>query len=222
MTHSIHVVGAGEYLHQIAYRYGVTPGEILELEDNRDFNRERGDHGGGHILAPGDVVVIPARAPRPPVTIVGGGATEFTAHVPRTTVKIQVRVGGAPVPAGKEFRVDAAGEPPFHGQTATEGEVEFQVGVLVRRCRLEIESEEPPAPPLIYDLELGGLDPSCELSGQRQRLQALGLYDGPIHGPMDAATQDAIARFRTRRARETGSECNDTNWISMLEAAYGC
>jgi hypothetical protein len=56
-----HTVVQGETLTRIAHRYGFPPAALWEAEENRELAQQRASMD---VLAPGDVVVVPAKGAR--------------------------------------------------------------------------------------------------------------------------------------------------------------
>lgn len=70
-----------------------------------------------------------------------------------------------------------------------------------------------------YELALGHLDPTQEVSGVQARLRNLGYYSGPINGNLDEVTRRTISEFRSNFLGDDQGKM-DTDFIEALDRAY--
>jgi hypothetical protein len=64
-----------------------------------------------------------------------------------------------------------------------------------RKVAVDLFLDQEEKPFSSYDLAVGHLDPSDEISGIQARLANLGYYAGPISGELDETTRRAISDF---------------------------
>ncbi len=213
MTTRPYIAQQGDYLAQIASRLGVDPADVWNHDENRDLREQRGD---GSILAPGDVLHVPARgAPRPRVS--KGANNRYTVNVASVALVVTLRdVEGRPL-ANKAFVVH--GPPtPIRGTTDGNGAASFSVPTHLREVHLVVEEIGR-----VYRLAVGHMDPVETPTGLRKRLAHLGHY---IHVPAgDGHSEDehlrrSILSFqRSQSIPETGEMNEQTR--NVLVAAHG-
>jgi Putative peptidoglycan binding domain/LysM domain len=76
------------------------------------------------------------------------------------------------------------------GTTDGQGMIDVPIPPTARQGRLEIGD-------LVYELDLGGLDPLDEITGIQDRLRNLGFYRGALDGELGPETKDALAEFQS-------------------------
>jgi type VI secretion system secreted protein VgrG len=159
-----HVVRQGDYLTRLGWMHGFDADEVWDDPKNAELKGLRKDH---NILAPGDVVYVPAKK-KEGLPVEKGGENKYAAKVPRVSVGFLLREDETPV-SGEPYFVQGLGEP-LHGTTSPEGQITVAVPVhvaevsiiLPKRCRS-------------YRLLVGHMDPVSEPSGAEARLAHLGL-----------------------------------------------
>lgn len=196
-----YVIRQGDFLAKLAVRFGFDAGTVWNDPSNRALRDLRPNHD---ILAPGDVLHIPAEA-APGAMLVKGAANVFTARVPTVRVEVALKAAGAG-DADNPF-CNCAYE--LHGLAETrrgaadaDGRVRLELPVDTSEVFLVFRSISALVP-----VRVGHLDPIDTASGVRQRLDHLG-HDGvetgaairavqrtarlPETGILDAATRDAL------------------------------
>lgn len=192
----VHVVRPGDCIESIAAEVGCSSAALFQHARNAALRERR---ASPNLLAPGDIVAIPAsliaRAPE----ITAGGTHAFRAHAPMTELRIRIArrtSTGVEAFASVPYRFVASGVD-REGTTTADGHVEERVPASLRVARVELwpgtDREH------IVLLSVGHLDPHDEPSGVRQRLRNLGL----LARDEDDVT-DALVRFQ----REHGLACD--------------
>lgn len=194
-----HVVQPGECMAALADRYGFTPGALWDLPSNAALQGKRESMyalyaGDGEVEA--DQVVIPPRT-RKAIPVHSGQRyrvrrnavpellhVEFAENdVARAEVAYLIDITGAD---GGQWAVRK-------GVTGTDGSLRVAIppGALHATVTLLLEPES-----LIYEFELGYLDPAATLSGVQHMLENLGYPCDAELGSMGPQTQAALDGFR--------------------------
>jgi hypothetical protein len=190
-----HTVKQGEHLSHIAALYGFSDYKaIWDFGENAELRKKRKDP---HVLAPGDVVSVPA--PRQKTVAKSAGALHRFRLVP-TIMQLRLRLldpfmrpikdapcwvriddtddAGNPKPPVKVLIVsksDGLIEHPIT-RTTMEAEVEVQPSADTEPVKRKRE---------MFDLFIGGLDPVTTNNGLRARLNNLGYFAGLTEGIED-------------------------------------
>ncbi|MFO0619423.1 MAG: phage baseplate assembly protein V [Polyangiaceae bacterium] len=180
------VIRRGDHLERLAELHGFDPAEVWQSEDNADLRRAR---TSPQILNPGDVVIVPGRAPtRQPLRI--GASNSFTARV--RMLETRVRFFDAQGPwASRSCVIEGLGAP---REATTDGD-----GVLTIAAPASVDAVTVSFPDVhaSYHLALGDLDPITEPRGVQMRLSLLGLYMGAVGATWTEAARGALRAFQT-------------------------
>jgi N-acetylmuramoyl-L-alanine amidase len=202
---SVHVVAQGETIVRIAHEHGFRAWEpIWEHADNAALRQLRGNP---HILAPGDELVIPDKAPR------DFGCATNRRHVfklRKLTQLFQTQlVDELDRPyTGRRFELEVEGTK-IEGETDADGRVLAEIPVDAKSGKLRAWLVDDAAPSE-WQLQLGHLDPIDTVSGAQARLANLG-YACPLDGKLGDETKAAIAAFQHEQGLgETGELDADT------------
>ena len=180
-------VRQGECISSIAFEKGFFPDTIWDHPNNKELKARRKDP---NILMPGDVVHVPDKRLKE--------LSESTNQVYKYRVKN--------VPAKLSIRILFDGEPrrnePFvldvngqikHGSTDSDGNLTAFIPPNAKAGKLTVGTGERY---MEYQLELGRLDPSSEISGAQKRLNNLGFQCGQAHGQLNEDTKKALQAFQ--------------------------
>ncbi|MBZ5715073.1 peptidoglycan-binding protein [Nannocystis pusilla] len=179
------IIAQGDSLPKIAAEYGLSPDTIWSAPENRELARLRRNY---NVLAPGDVVVIPARRDKSVAV-----ATDLRHVFRRRGVPAQLRLQlyhGDEPRAGLAYELECGGDV-FHGSTDADGVLTHWVDPKLSRAVLHL----PGAAPIV--IEIGHLDPLDTITGAQKRLMNLGYPCAPT-GRHDDATATALRRFQQR------------------------
>jgi len=170
--------------------YGFSGYEIIW---NRPENAElKARCKDPNTLKPGDQLFVPDLEKR-----IEDCATdnkhEFVAQTKRPTLlEIMVQLDEEPV-ANAAYTLQI-GSLTLSGETQANGCLKQEIPLDVAHAHLHFDKPE-----LDWELELGGLDPSNDTSGNQQRLNNLGFFCGPADGIIGDRTRGALRRFQKSR-----------------------
>jgi len=202
-----HVVKQGEHLAKIADAHGVAPDLIWDHPANRQL-REL-DRSPG-VLAPGDVLTIPA-PPTAPLALRARTHNAFEANVARVSVRVQLQGDDGPL-ANAPYVLEGVGALK-EGRTDGEGYLEEQVPADVERLRVVLTEHHQVIP-----LRVGHLDPVSTESGVSQRLKHLGLVgEGD---PREDAVREGVAAFQHRAGLDPSGVVDEAT-REALRRAHG-
>lgn len=158
-----YVVRQGDYLVRLGWIHGFDPEEVWNDPKNEELKKLRGDH---NILAPGDVVYIPAKQ-KEGLPIEKGATNRYVAKVPKVKMKVCFRDAMGPMANARfEIEGDAA---PSEGTTDADGYIELNIPATTAEIHLRFPDREQ-----TYTLLVGHLDPIENSSGIEARLRHLG------------------------------------------------
>jgi N-acetylmuramoyl-L-alanine amidase len=177
----------GDSISSIASSHGLWWRTVWDHAENADLKTRRGDP---NVLKDGDRVFVPDCA-----TKYEFGGTELRHRFKRRgepeALRLQLLYGGEEQ-ALRPYHLDVEGTS-FVGQTDAEGRLEHLIPVTARKARLEVDAE---AGTLVFNLQLGHLDPTDEIKGVQARLKNLGFDPGMKEGVADDTTRQAIRAFQ--------------------------
>lgn len=220
-------IKAGDWVGNVAAKYGHLNwnASVWAAEENQALRVKRHDP---HLLAPNDQLFIPGLKPRDE-----SGATEvlhvFRLRAGRAMLRVRVlnSTGQPLVRVDYEMQVEANQGGRFTQSNTTtdeEGVLEewLPVDAVKAVMRLKESGDE-------IELNLGHLDPldrnderlTCKAA--QQRLQALGLYNGPVDGSQSETYTGALAAFREMWQRQNGGGTeSDAETLQNLQDYFGC
>lgn len=205
----VHVVRYGEHLASIALAHGVTPDAIWGHPDNADLVELRDT---GHILSPGDVLVVPLAKPKW-TSVPVGSTTTLVAPVPTVHVRMKLHDEDGPIANEKYI---AHLDEDVEGTTGGDGSVDFEASVLDRVIELELVDRQH-----TIELHVGGLDPVDTVTGMQTRLHHLQYLEEPATGQMDDDTREALAAFQRDASLPVTGEIDQATF-DALRSKYGC
>lgn len=184
-----HVVRAGECLQSIAALYGFFPDTLWRHPANAALAAAR-SHGS--VLAPGDVLEIPARRDKE-ASAPTDTCTVFRRRAVPSIVRVRLDEDGARHSfVGLPFRVEIPGLPQIRGEVDAEGAVAAFIPCDARSATVIIDPEG--AHERRIELRLGALRPVDTPEGARARLRNLDYL--PADAPEDEATPQARRALR--------------------------
>lgn len=161
-----YVIRQGDYMSKLGPTRGFNP-ETAWADPKNDAIRKK--RTSMNMLQPGDVVYLPDE-PRPRLPVAGGSTNEYTARVPKVTVKLKLQVGGVALPK-EPYTIRGVGPDPIEGATDDSGFLTAQVKVHVREFEVELTKRKR-----TLRVRVGDMDPINELTGVQKRLTHLGYY----------------------------------------------
>jgi N-acetylmuramoyl-L-alanine amidase len=210
-----HAVIQGERMTTIARKYGFANWDtVWRFSANAELRQRRGNPD---VLFPGDEVVIPGKLRR--MAEVSGGSARYV--VQSSPEVLRVRLLDVDLDGVEEIR--AKGTPDtgavIESVLGTDGTLEVLLPPAATDLKLDLFRGKSDTPFLRYDLALGHIDPSHEISGVQGRLANLGYYSGPVDGKMNDATRAAVSDFRLVHLGEE-SDVLDAAFFEALGKAH--
>lgn len=216
-----YVVRQGDYFIKLAFVHGFDAEKVWNDPKNEDLRSVRSDP---NILAPGDILYIPAK-PKEGLTLVKGTTNRYRSKVPKISLTIVMSQDGVPLKNEPYllFGLDAEGDEPKEGTTDADGKLTLSVPAWTAEVTVVFYQKGHLAFPIL----IGHMDPIESPSGWRKRLDHLGCYgwiDDPYRSDdTDVETRDreAILAFQS----EQGLTCTgvmDEQTREALVIAHGC
>ncbi|MCY0990593.1 peptidoglycan-binding protein [Nannocystis sp. ILAH1] len=159
-----HRVRPGDCVASLAEEHGLAPETLWDHPDNRELRQRRDD---GQVLAPGDVLTIPAPRAKA-VECVTDRQHRFKRRGVPIALRLRLLDDGEPR-AHTRYRL-GLGAREFAGETDANGDLHVWLPRGAAEGTLTIESDDAVE---VYALQLGELQPASELEGVRQRLENL-------------------------------------------------
>lgn len=167
-----YVVCQGDHLKAIADARGFDPDAVWNDPTNAAIKAQRGTY---NVLAPGDVVYVPAPSPKY-TALATGQENNFTSTPATITITHAFFADDQPL-ANAAFKVlDGVDPDPTQplappGSTDGDGKAKFEVPARTTRVWLAFDGGQT------FVLAVGHLDPASTPSGCAQRLTHLGYLD---------------------------------------------
>lgn len=196
-----HTVQQGDCLSSIASSHGLPWQTVWKA--NSDLQAKRKDP---NVLFPGDVVTIPESTEGEEACQTDKRHT-FRKQSDGTSLSIVVQDDGEPI-ADTPYILTVDGKK-HEGTSDSEGKVEHDIPSSAREGTLEIKD-------LIFELELGSLDPIDVDTGAQARLQNLGYYDGAIDGQVGEVTKEGLIDFQGSVGLKPTGELDDATRKQLL------
>ncbi len=180
-------VGQGECISSIAKNTGHFWEKIWNHPANAALKEARKDP---NVLLPGDRVTIPAKTQK-----YESGETEMRHRFVRRgePSKLLLRIVDEDGPRGDEPFTLEVDDRTFEGTTDTDGRLECHIPGNAKRGKLTVGEG---ACRLVFNLELGGIDPITEVAGVQMRLNNLGFACGPVDGKLGPRISSALKSFQ--------------------------
>jgi hypothetical protein len=223
MPSTPYVVRSGEYLTGIALSFGTTVAAILSDPANAGLRTSRPNP---EILAPGDVVYIPA-CERKWLRVKVGATNRFACSVPKVTVQV-VLLGQDRKPLANKSVTTV---PPSDVPLTTDGSglLTCAVAVTVKVLEAAIDGTT-----LRFRIRVGNLDPVDTDTGLASRLRHLGhggdedehimareWLSGSSAELRAHALTRSIASFQRANGQEADGQADDSLRSSIL-SAHSC
>lgn len=190
-----HSVSEGEGLSSLALAYGLSPQRIWDDPANSELRKTRPDP---NILLPGDVVIIPDRAPKQVPAVTGRRHVFRRIGVP-ARFRMQFLAEDGKPRAGVPWSLIINARS-WAGTTDADGRLDIFVPNDARQGVLVLGDGEEE-----LEIDFGGMDPLDTPSGLRKRLANLGFGVAGEEGEIGPKTTAALRRFqRLAGLTETG------------------
>jgi N-acetylmuramoyl-L-alanine amidase len=191
-----HTVKQGECLSSIAERYGFADYHtIWNHPENADLKRRRPDP---NILFPTDRLFVPEKTMREEPAQ-SGKRHGFVLRRSKVQLDLVLQFDGEPL-ANKNYSL-TVGLRQHKGTTDEQGKLTEPIKVGVETAVLRLDD-----PVVEWELRIGHLDPTTEVSGVQGRLNNLGHPCGKVDGVVGARTRAALRQFQSRHGlKPTGA-----------------
>lgn len=210
-----HTIAAGETLAGLAAQHGFSRGSLIfDHPDNASLRELRTNPD---VLATGDVVVLPD--PVPGATQVRVDARHrFQVTRPRQHLRIKpLGTDGQPLD-GWRYVLELESER-FEG--VIDGTIEHPIPIGTRQARLEVEPEDGVQPSIIWDLQVGHLEPVETPAGVQARLNNLGFSAGAVDADLGPRTEAGLRRFQEAHGLDVDGNCTP-EVLDKLREEHGC
>jgi hypothetical protein len=202
-----HVIQQGECIATLASRAGVAVEDIWHHSDNRELRERR---RSPYVLAPGDVVCVPAPEPQQ-----FDGATGKTHRFRGNTTKLRLTLthDGSAL-ADEPYDLQIAGSS-YPGRTSGQGKIDVTIPVSAMEGALWFPERR-----WRIDLGIGQLDPVDTPTGAQARLSQLGYYPGRVDADFGPVSQAALRDFQKDHGMEQTGRLDRPSIDKLLEI-YG-
>lgn len=201
---AVHSVQQGDCISSIAFEHGFFPTTLWDHPDNSQLKQLRKNP---HALLPGDEVHIPDLRVHE-LSVSDKAKHRYRRKGVPAKLKIRLLVDDQPI-ANKRV-IFEAGQRQEEKTTDGDGNLELPILPDVTTATLRVMDGPYPA---IYELVLGGIDPSDTPSGAEARLRNLG-YD------LEEGLEAALRAFQLKNGL-TESGTLDSATRQKLESVYG-
>ena len=206
---AVHVVKQGECIESIAFSEGFLWETLWDHPDNAALKEERKNP---NTLLPGDQVSIPEKAPKSE-SVDTGCTHQFKRKCTLSPLRVRFLDEGEPI-SDSEYTLEA-GDLKRTGSTDSDGWLDEQTPPTVNHASVSFDVLD-----VVFDLEVGALDPLPEMSGIKGRLYNLGYeideIDDPETGP---DLSEAMKRFQRANDLEVTGELDDES-LGKLEEVH--
>jgi len=210
---STHKVVPGDCTVSVCAKAGLDPAIVFKLSENTKLRDH--DHDAQEVLAPGDLLHLPARALRQENRATGSYHPFKVKTIP-ARLKVRFLDNGEPradLPC--IVQIDGIKS---NAKTDSDGLLDHTIPPAATEVRVRVGPSDALED---YVFKLGHLDPLDTVAGLQARLTNLGFTPGPIDNLMGPLTQAAIKAFQQARKIEvTGKPDHAT--LAELKSAYGC
>lgn len=185
-------VKQGDCISSIAFENGFFPDTIWNHPSNAALKEKRKDP---NVLMPGDMVFVPdkrLKEVREPTNQVH----KFRLKTTPAKLRIQFMDDENEPRANVPYKLTVDGK-----VVSNPGDITTSTGMVI--CSIPPNAHEgilelgQGEEMVEYNLVLGYLNPAKDVSGVKQRLRNLGLYEGNITNELDDATKESIQAFQS-------------------------
>lgn len=194
-------VAQGECLSSIAAREGFIWETIWEHSNNSELKRRLQDP---NILKPGDTLWIPPKTLKK-VNRPTEAEHRFVKRGVPTVLRLRLLDNDRPR-SSLEYLLNVDGHH-IRGVTDADGRIEHRIPPTARHGELKLLGTDG-AVVETYQLQLGHLNPTNDLTGVQQRLRNLG-FRCELTGEWDEQTKSAVAEFRQKNNLPESDELDD-------------
>jgi len=205
-----HTVIPGEHVPRVAHRAGFRP--YLPVWADPANGALRALRRTPHIVAPGDLVVLPDRLERE-VERSTEQRHQFRLHARPLTLRMKLLRWDGSAVSGVPYHL-AFGESATDDTTAGDGTLSRAVTPMDERGALVLEGRT-------IDVYVGHLEPIETLRGWRERLNNLGYDAGRSDDPNDLQLRSAVEEFQCNEGLSVDGIVGP-NTRGRLRVVHGC
>lgn len=202
-----YLVKQGDCISSIAFDNGHFPDAIWNHPNNAELKDQRKNE---NALMPGDVVHVPDKRPK---EVSGGTNSVHKYRLKNTPAQLRLQLLEDDKPKSNlpyTLTVEGKQVSKSGDRTDSRGFVIATVPPSAKSGILELIDGDVTTE---YELKLGHLNPSDEISGVKHRLNNLGFYEGPIDNNKNeefkVAIQDYQEQFRLGSSGELDQKTKD-------------
>ena len=203
-----HTIQQGECVSSIAFAHGFLPEKVWMDSQNAGLRELRKDM---HVLLPGDVLWIPDLTERE-VTAASDKKHRFRRKGVPEKLKLQFYDESDEPVADCPCTVDIDGEQESL-RTDGQGKLELKISPSARLAKVTFDTDKPEWKELLFEFQLGGLDPITEESGVRQRLENVGCLGEGM------SLEDGVRAFQKMEGMEETGTVDDALRSKLQEKA---
>jgi hypothetical protein len=200
---SNYTVRQGDCISSIAHRHGFFWQTIWHHQNNAALRQKRQNP---NVLYPNDVVFIPEKETKE-YSCAAEKRHRFEQKGVPAVLRMIVEENNTPI-ANTAYVLQIDGRT-YQGSTNASGLLEVSIPPTAKRGRLRVGE-------LVYDLELGSMDPEHEIEGIQARLHNLGFYEGDIDGDFSPDTKAAVAAFQESVGMKATGELDKSTLERLL------
>jgi hypothetical protein len=213
---TMHTVAPGEYLMQIARKYGFTDQRTIWEHPRNTSLRQKRD--SPNVLNPGDQVFIPDRELREEARPTDQ-RHRFKLTLPRLKLRIVLQDMYERPIAAAPCVLTVEGERHPRTTDAT-GKIEVDIPLTASAGVLIVRTPETAIDDIAIPVRIGDLDDVDVVKGQKQRLANLGYYVGAIDETRNPAFQLAVEEFQCDHGLHVDGDCGPKTQ-ARLKAEHG-
>lgn len=193
-----YTVQQGDCISSIAFENGFFPETIWNHPNNKELKEKRLDP---NVLMPGDIVYVPDKRIKE-LSEPTNQVHKFRCKNTPEKFRLQLLLDEQPR-AGEEYELEIENLK-FKGKTDSQGWIRQSIPPNAKMGKLLLSGGSE-----TFDLLLGNLNPSEEITGAQARLRNLGMYFGPIDGQESDELDQAILEFQVQKKFEPSGELTD-------------
>lgn len=188
-----YTVAQGDCMASIAKQFGFSDWRtIFDDASNAELKRRRTNP---NALLPGDVLFIPETEDRTANAPVDQWH-DFEINTQKTFLRLKLLDGDFNPYAGKKYRLEVEGVIK-EGSVGSDGLVEQEIPADADEGRLTVfMTDDTTRGGIVWNLELGHLNPIEDVTGVQARLKNLGFDPGEIDGALGETTVAALRGFQ--------------------------
>jgi hypothetical protein len=212
-----HTTKQGDYLVKVANEQGFFDHRTVWDDAQNQALKEK--RKNPNVLAPGDEVFVPEKAPKKAAAATGQ-THKFKVKKEKNLLRLVLEdFYFKPVAGAKcELRVDGQ---VFQVVSGGDGKIEQEIPVTAQHAELFVKDGSTPLKNVTLKVEIGHLDPVEEVSGQKARLSNLGYYLGSPDTSDEARFQSAVEEFQCDNGLKVDGKCGPSTQ-AKLKQIHGC